>query len=188
MPVRGLPCSRAAQNDASTGSRTERRTGDLCAMHGDSACHWRRVPARHNRSRSLPHLRRRRWLISQDQGRTRSAICARPTPGKLSFCCPVLYCAGVGATKMCAILGNESAVLRQRPDQDQLVAHRDPITAQQWDRGLQLSCSVNRTRIETSEVETAALIQTKGVDVVVGRHQPQLAPALRCDRRSDGFD
>src|SRR5215203_874737 len=30
MPVRGLPCSpRASQNDASAGSRTQRRTGDL---------------------------------------------------------------------------------------------------------------------------------------------------------------
>jgi hypothetical protein len=37
-------------------------------------------------------------------------------------------------------------------------------------------------------METAALIQTEGVDVVVGRHEPQLSSALRRDRRRDGFD
>src|SRR5215475_4931183 len=78
--------------------------------------------------------------------------------------------------------------LRQWSDQDQLVAHRDLMTAEQWDRGFQLSCSINRTRVEASKVETSSLVETKGVDIVVGGHEPQLASALHRDRRGDSFD
>jgi hypothetical protein len=38
-PFWGLPCSsRAAQNDASAGSRTERRTGDRCVEDHEHIC------------------------------------------------------------------------------------------------------------------------------------------------------
>ena len=60
--------------------------------------------------------------------------------------------------------------------------------AQQWDLGLQVSCSVDGTRVETREVETAALVQAQSVEIVVGRREPYLAPASGRDRRDDGFD